>query len=298
MVDELALMRKVHAEVLEPALAERSFRLNNQLHRWFTHMALLSHGRLVLGGAEDRDGLEGPGLLVLPPSPGLRLRLAAGSRCYVIGVAMDVMADAIGDYPESPAIRRFMTTASLFSGLDTEQCGMLERLFQGFVAEVQAQGQVSHMVVSAYLRLLLLWAWRHNTPNEPAGLLSAGGMTLLQQFRQLVEAEFRQHRPISYYAEQLGISMDRLHGICRRNLNRAPIELVHERLAQEAQSRLERSDRSVRDISDGLGFKDPAHFSHFFKSKTGLSPARYRRAVRQASTPSSARANVEYHDWP
>ncbi|HBF28254.1 AraC family transcriptional regulator [Rhizobium sp.] len=298
MVDEFALMRRLRAEVLEPALSERIFRIGGEPHRWFSHVIFISQGRLVIGADEQAEVLEGPSLAVLPPSPVKRLRLAAGSRGYVLGAAMDVMADAIGDYPETPAIRRFLSHASVFEALDSAQCRSVEGHCQGLIGEVQGQGQPSQMVISAYLRLLLLWAWRHNMPNEQAASLTAGGVTLLQQFRQLVEAEFRQHRPLSDYARQLGISMDRLHAICRRHLNRAPMELLHDRLVQEARIRLERSDRSVREISDGLGFKDPAHFSHFFKGKTGLSPASYRKAVRQTSVPSSARVNVEYHDWP
>lgn len=298
MTDEFALMRHLRAEVWEPALSVRSFRTGAAPHRWFVHLVFLSHGRLTMEVDDQLEVLEGPSLAVVPPSHGRRLRLAAGSRAYVVGAAMDVMTQAIGDYPESPAIRRFIGHASLFKGIDAGACRSLEQQFQALIAEVQAQSQSSQMAVSAHLQLLLLWAWRHNTPDEPAAVLSAGGATLLQQFRQLVETEFRQHRPISYYAQQLGISMDRLHAICSRNLNRAPLELLHERLAQEARIRLERSDRSVRDISDRLGFKDPAHFSHFFKGKTGLSPARYRKAVRQTSAPSATRVNVDYHDWP
>jgi AraC family transcriptional regulator, transcriptional activator of pobA len=296
MEDEFGLLRRIRAEVLEPALAERSFRLGSPSHRWFVHLVFLKNGRLGVSGDDDLDVLEGPSLLVAPPSQVRRLRLAAGSRCYIMGASMDVVADAIGDYPESSAIRQFIGRSSTFNGLDAEQCRLLEQPLQGLVQEMQ--GPVSHMAVSAHLRLLLLWAWRNNTPDEPAVLLSMGGITLLQQFRQLVEAEFRHHRPISYYAQQLGISMDRLHAVCSRNLNRAPIALLHERLTQEARIRLERSDRTVREISDSLGFKDPAHFSHFFKGKTGLSPARYRRSIRQVPTPSSAQINVDYHDWP
>ncbi len=298
MADDIALMRRLRVEILEPALSERTLRMGAEPHRWFAHLVFLVHGRLVVGVDENAETWDGPCLLVSPPSSARRLRVAAGSKGYLIGAAMDVLADAIGDYPESSSVRRFLSHANGFGLADVSQCRSLELQFHGLVDEVQKHAQPSHMVVSAYLRLLLLWAWRHNTPDEPASSLAAGGGTLLQQFRHLVEAEFRQHRPIADYAKQLGISMDRLHAICRRTLNRAPIELVHDRLAQEARIHLERSDRSVREISDSLGFKDPAHFSHFFKGKTGLSPARYRKTVRQAATSASTPVNVEYHDWP
>ena len=81
-------------------------------------------------------------------------------------------------------------------------------------------------------------------------------------------------------------------------LSRSPIELVHDRVVQEAKLRLERSARSVQEISYGLGFRDPANFSHFFKRKTGVSPARYRALARDATSGPMIPLSSSYYDWP
>ncbi|WP_258158621.1 AraC family transcriptional regulator [Rhizobium sp. TH2] len=126
----------------------------------------------------------------------------------------------------------------------------------------------------------------------------AGAGPILQRFRQSVEVSFRRHRNIRDYATELGISTDRLHAICQRALSRSPIELVHDRMVPEAKPRLERSARSVREISDGLGFRDPANFSHFFKRKTGVSPTRYRSMAANATSASTIALSSSYYDWP
>ena len=40
-------------------------------------------------------------------------------------------------------------------------------------------------------------------------------------------------------------------------------------------------DLQVRQISDGLGFSDPAYFTRFFRRLTGRSPKDWREAERQ-----------------
>ncbi|OLP51710.1 AraC family transcriptional regulator [Allorhizobium taibaishanense] len=292
-------MRRLRAQSLEPTLSERFLRIGDHPYRWFTHLIFVAAGTIRAASGETSRTIPGPCLLLLPASELVRLRLSAGSRGYLFGAALDIIADAIGDYPESEPISRLIGIRTIMSGLTGAQAHVLDQSLAGLVEEINGDGQPSSMAVSARLRLLLHWVWRENTPDEPATSLSSGGsVPLLQRFRQLVEADYRQHLAISIYATRLGVTTDRLHDLCRRNLGRSPLELLHERLCQEARIRLERSDASVRDLSETLGFRDPAHFSHFFKNKTGLSPASYRRMVRQSSAMPGLGANLEYHDWP
>lgn len=299
MAEEFALMRRLRAQSLAPTLSERILRVGDHPYRWFMHLIFLAAGTIRIAAGDTSLGLPGPCLLLLPASELVRLRLTAGSQGYLVGAALDIITDAIGDYPESEPISRLIGTRIAMSDLGTAQAYALEQSMAGLVQEINRDGQPSGMAVSAHMRLLLHWVWRENTPAEPAASLSSGGsIPLLHHFRQLVEADYRQHLAISSYAARLGVTTDRLHDLCRRNLGRSPLELLHERLCQEARIRLERSDTSVRDLSEVLGFRDPAHFSHFFKNKTGLSPAAYRRRVRHSSAMPGLGTNLEYHDWP
>jgi AraC-like DNA-binding protein len=73
---------------------------------------------------------------------------------------------------------------------------------------------------------------------------------------------------------------------------------VHDRLVQEAKLRLERAARSVQEISDSLGFRDPANFSHFFKRRTGVSPAKYRALAATTTGIASIPLSSGYYEWP
>lgn len=153
------------------------------------------------------------------------------------------------------------------------------------------------MAIAAYMRLILMALWRAAGAEAAEQRGRGGGASVLQRYRQLVEIGFRQHRSIADYAGELGVTTDRLHSICRSELGRSPVQLLHERVVQEAKLRLERSARTVQEISDGLGFRDPTYFSHFFKKKTGFSPAIYRDLARKSEA-STVTLSSGYADWP
>jgi AraC family transcriptional regulator, transcriptional activator of pobA len=114
-----------------------------------------------------------------------------------------------------------------------------------------------------------------------------------------VEMNFRDHWPIPRYADALAVSSDRLHAICLRELKRPPLKLVHERVIREAMLLLDRSMLTVEQISDHLGFKDPAHFNRFFKAKAGTPPGTFRRGIARSATRSDELRSIHsYADWP
>ena len=293
---ESAIHHDVRAEEIVPAIQSRVIRLGRAPQRWFHHALLL------IGGAgrmsrEESVAVQGPAIVFFPPSEGETLTIAAGGRGFLVGVSPEIVGEAIGDHAESSALRLFSSTFSQSDGLEPAQRREMLPLFEGIMSELSQEGRASRMVVAAYIRLVMMAAWRlagaapEDSPRADAG-------PILQRFRQSVEIGFRRHRSIRDYAAELGISTDRLHAICQRTLGRSPIELVHDRMVQEAKLRLERSARTVQEISDGLGFRDPANFSHFFKRKAGISPAKYRAMAQNMASAPLLALSSSYHDWP
>jgi AraC family transcriptional activator of pobA len=52
--------------------------------------------------------------------------------------------------------------------------------------------------------------------------------------------------------------------------------LVHDRLLLEARRYLRHTGASSRQISERLGFADPAYFARFFKARTGQTASAWR----------------------
>lgn len=101
------------------------------------------------------------------------------------------------------------------------------------------------------------------------------------RFRALVEEHFKEHWTVKDYANQIGVTAGQLTRSCREALGKSGIEVVHSRLAQEAQRELVYTASSVRKISDNLGFADEAYFSRFFRNQTTLTPREFRKLAMQ-----------------
>lgn len=297
MHNDSAVHHDARGDLIESAISKRTMRIGRPPQRWFYHLLFLAAGRVFLTNDDSELAIEGPTLAFFPPSEGESLAISAGAHGFLAGVSPEIMGEAIGDHAESPSLRLFSGGFSVVETLDGSAARELASLFGGFIAELQIEGRASRMGIAAYVRLILMSAWRLSGTGETTTMQTGAG-PILQRFRQSVEMHYRLRRSIGDYADELGITTDRLHAICQRSLQRSPIELVHDRLLQEAKLRLERAAHSVQDISYSLGFRDPANFSHFFKRKTGVSPAKYRSLAQSASDVSTIALSSSYYDWP
>lgn len=281
-----------------PALTNRTFRIQKGIHGQFHHFYFLEEGPASLRLDEVDHALAGPMLLSLPPQNSAVMTIPAGSHGHLVGASPQIMVDAIGDWAESYALRILVEKPSFSSWHGSEAVQELRPLLRAFADELADPARSSFMVISSCFRLVLMGHWRQLGGANVQDRGRGDTAPVLQRFRQLVEIGYREHRTVHDYAHELGLTTDRLHAICRRALGRSPLQLLHERVVQEARLRLERSGRTIQEISDSLGFRDPTYFSHFFKRKAGLSPFEYRRLVRNAADPAIVALSSSYADWP
>ena len=83
--------------------------------------------------------------------------------------------------------------------------------------------------------LLALWFLRHPEATSSAnGAARRSRDTLVQRYRALVELHFREHRPLGFYAEALGVTADHLSRVCRATTAPVALELLHARVLLEA----------------------------------------------------------------
>jgi AraC family transcriptional activator of pobA len=137
------------------------------------------------------------------------------------------------------------------------------------------------LLMEAQLVSLLVWLCRL-LPDQDEAMPLARGRAHLRRFSQWIEAEFIHQRPLDYYADKLGISVAHLNALCRQLTNYSALALIHARLGLEARRHLIYTSMPVKDISDALGFSDPAYFTRFFKRQAGISPAAFRASARPA----------------
>src|SRR5262249_10244631 len=103
---------------------------------------------------------------------------------------------------------------------------------------------------------------------------------------------------VAEYADLLGVTADRPHSLCRRGLERSPSELIQQRLIQEAATRLETSNATVKQIAFALGFKATASFNRFFRKHAGETPGAWPGRVAGGGKAGRSRPTVTFADWP
>ncbi|KAF1050818.1 MAG: HTH-type transcriptional activator Btr [Stenotrophomonas maltophilia] len=153
----------------------------------------------------------------------------------------------------------------------------LGALFDTLEREYARHEPGRELMLRSLVSALLVWlSRRHLLASQASASAGERGREHLQAFRRLVEAQFREHRPIEHFAQALGISAAHLNALCRRLAGVSALQLINQRLLLEAKRSLVYTTMTVQQVSDQLGFSEPAYFSRFFKRGTGQSPKDFR----------------------
>lgn len=142
-------------------------------------------------------------------------------------------------------------------------------------AEFAGHQRWRQAAIDAELTRLLLALARARPDSADGGVLEAPAH--LARYRALVDAHFRLQPSVASLAAELGISATQLNRICQAQLGQGALDLLHARLALEAQRQLAYTNQSVKRIGMDLGFADPGYFTRFFQRLCGLSPTAWRR---------------------
>jgi AraC family transcriptional activator of pobA len=96
------------------------------------------------------------------------------------------------------------------------------------------------------------------------------------QLRALVDEFFRSEHLLGFYAEKLGMTVDRLNDHVKRATGVTAGHLIRQRLLTEAKRQLVFTTQPIQDIAQELSFSDPSHFARFFRKHTGTTPHEFR----------------------
>jgi len=237
-------------------------------------------------------------LMWIPARAADRLHVRAGGAGHLLAMSDDLLATTMGIGSEAIMLGQLADRMLMSPVTSAVVLADLHRSFAAIEREYMSAQSGSETSVSAHILRILVALWRMSGIEASAGRPRGAASAILQRYRHLVELHFRDHWPIPRYAKSLAVSADRLHAICTRELARSPLRLVHERVAREAVLLLSRSVLTVEQISNHLGFKDPAHFNRFFKIHVGTPPGAFRRNAGRTAVIENGPAPYSYADWP
>ncbi|TKC57135.1 helix-turn-helix domain-containing protein [Pedobacter hiemivivus] len=171
----------------------------------------------------------------------------------------------------------FGSYGQLFIHLDQNNRKMLQRLSSDFVEEFQTQDSTQSEMLKTLLKRLIIIATRlakaqYLKTQSP----SADHFLIIRKYNLLVDRNYKTQHQVQFYANELNKSPKTLSNLFARHHHKLPLQIIHDRIMDQAKRLLFYTDKSVKEIAYELGFEDAAHFSRFFKNITGQNITQYK----------------------
>lgn len=148
----------------------------------------------------------------------------------------------------------------------------LDLLVSDFETKDQLQGEM----LRALLKRILIHSTRLTKEKLPDPAMPNSQMNIIREYNLLVEKHFRELHHVKDYADLLFKSPKTLSNLFPKYSDKSPLMVINERILLEAKRLLRYSDKSNYEIALELGYKDPSHFSKFFKKHVGATPSEFR----------------------
>ncbi len=271
----------IHVESIADRSRLHNWEIKPHRHSGLFQLLWLREGqaRCVLDDAQVRLGAGG---MVLVPRHSVHgFRFSGGAEGMVITIAYPLLTRAEGELARQ--VMAMSAPQVCDPSLWREHEGittLLAMLAVEYDAQREHRGlMLESLAVAALASLLRLSA---RGAGNTVAVRASGHLT---RFLAEVERRFREHLPLAHYAAHVGISAAHLNALCRAQTGRSALEMIHARLALEARRELVYTAMTIREISDALGFVDPAYFTRFFRRSTGLSPREFRQRADESPAP-------------
>lgn len=149
----------------------------------------------------------------------------------------------------------------------------LAHLTRQSLAEFNSSNPLKNYLITNQLCLLLLYCMQLS---RKANLVQDNKhLSTYTAFRRLLLSDFKQLKKVKDFAKKLSISEKQLNEITLQRSGETASGLIYKQTILEAK-RLLNTGISTKEVAYELNFLDPAHFSKFFKSQTGMSPSEFK----------------------
>lgn len=108
------------------------------------------------------------------------------------------------------------------------------------------------------------------------------GDLLLRKFLKLLADGQGRERSVAAFANKLCVSPKYLSTVCKACSGKTALEWIHEYTLEVIVQQLKYSDRTIKEIAEGLDFPNISFFGKFVKSQLGVSPTQYRKQLAEA----------------
>jgi len=167
--------------------------------------------------------------------------------------------------------------------LDIHQDKYISDIFEKMLTEIKSDYTFKYDLIRNFIMEIIHQAMKIQ-PAETLYQHTDANTRLTAVFTELLERQFPIETPAQRFslrsardfAEQLSVHVNHLNRAIRLTTGKTTTEHIFERLTSEAKALLKHTNWNISEISYCLGFEEPAHFNHFFKKQTSLTPSSFR----------------------
>ncbi|MBZ4189964.1 helix-turn-helix domain-containing protein [Niabella beijingensis] len=170
--------------------------------------------------------------------------------------------------------------------LNEDQQEEISSIFRKMQQELHSDYVHKFNVLRNYLHLVIHEAMKWCATDRFEKPVNAS-VRITNLFLDLLERQFPidapdlvvQLRSPKSFAHQLSVHVNHLNRSVREVTGKTTTGHISDRILKEAVALLRHSDWNISEIAYSLGFEYPAHFTSFYKKKTGQSPAALRKSI-------------------
>jgi AraC family transcriptional activator of pobA len=256
-----------HCETIAARSERYNWEISEHLHTALGQILFVARGDVEVRFGPARLALSGPMLVLVSPGAAHGFRFSP----RVLGFIVTVSVDFLESLGRTDVLRRRMRESTFHKPSPEDARALLQVGRQLLAAEQDRFDPDGHRL---HRSLAEAWMRLATRPHVRAALTPA---PIPQRFLSLVETNYRAHKPLRWYAEQLGCTVRTLSRQTEEAFSMSPLRVISRRLSLEARRMLRSSNASCGNIAAELGFEDPSYFSRFYLQNTGRRPSEEKR---------------------
>jgi len=267
----------IHVETIPSRSSVNDWIIRAHRHRNLFQILLIDRGGGEMIYEAAKLPFAAPAAILVPAAVAHGFRFEPGTEGWVMSFTEDAafaLADRSGE-----ALSRLRALAAhpiIPMGGEADRSRL-----SALCAELFEEGSLARegyrMAMRSLLALIAVTVARLAASRARTGTITLQPAdATVAQLRMLVDEYFRREHQLGFYAEKLGMTVDRLNDHVKRATGVTAGHLIRQRLLTEAKRQLVFTTQPIQDIAEELAFSDPSHFARFFRKQTGTTPHEFR----------------------
>ncbi len=269
-----------NVELLGERCRLSGWRIAPHSHPDFGQLVYVRSGRGVMAVDDKAIAFESPCVILVPSNSVHGFNYDQDTDGWVITIADYYLRHFNSRLPQFAAL--WSAPDAIALPRDSEDLGDLQSAVLKLEREL-AERETSYMIgAEVQLMSIMLVLLRRQATRPSGGKGGARGQArIVDDYRALIERNYRHGWKIARFAAELGVSLAQLRAACDAVAGMGPLKMLQARVLSEAKRSLIFSDMTIEQAAYWLGFSDPAYFARFFRKEAGEPPAAFRARMRR-----------------